>query len=567
VGTLEIASTGRLGGGSYSGNIANSGTFIYSGTNNQTLSGIISGSGVLAKNGTATLTLAGNNTYTGNTTINAGTLKLPPRANSVAVITLVRSPIMATLFTLAQIPRPSRGSISGSGLFTLNSSATLNLGSSGGTMALSGASNTILSSSNGTININSNLSTAAGSLLTLSLAGSNSGFIYLNGASGNIQGEVLVTGGTGSGSAIVVSNAINYPLLGATKITVASGNTLRYGYTVSVGAGTAFDLSGTGNSNRGALSFYNTGNFSINGTINLSGNSSIFTRSDALTLAGNITESGGARGLTFAPDAAGSTAPVFILSGNNSFSGGLTLNAITTANSSTTLRAGSSTAFGSGVLALNDLAIATATAIVDLNGQTITIGGFSGGLANANSFIQSNNGAATLTINQSANSTFSGVIRNGSGSVALTKNGTGTLTLAGNNTYTGATTISVGAINIQHANALGTTAAGTTVASGAALQLQGGISVWAEALTLSGNGVSSDGALRNILWQQHLRGSHHPQRRHPHQLRLWPAHSLRQHERSRSKPDCRRQRKHNDLRCRRHDRWQSRERWCWHANA
>jgi hypothetical protein len=39
-------------------------------------------------------------------------------------------------------------------------------------------------------------------------------------------------------------------------------------------------------------------------------------------------------------------------------------------------------------------------------------------------------------------------------------------------------------LNIQNATALGTTGGSTTVASGAALQLQGGISVGAEALTL-----------------------------------------------------------------------------------
>jgi autotransporter-associated beta strand protein len=85
-----------------------------------------------------------------------------------------------------------------------------------------------------------------------------------------------------------------------------------------------------------------------------------------------------------------------------------------------------------------------------------------------------------------------------SGSGGLTKVGSGTFTLSGANTHTGTTTISAGAINIQNALALGGTAGSSTVSSGAALQLQGGIAVGSEALSLSGSGVSNGGALRNI---------------------------------------------------------------------
>ena len=42
-GTLEVS--GLLGSGTYSGNISNSGTFEYSSSSDQTLSGVISGSG------------------------------------------------------------------------------------------------------------------------------------------------------------------------------------------------------------------------------------------------------------------------------------------------------------------------------------------------------------------------------------------------------------------------------------------------------------------------------------------------------------------------------------------
>ncbi|NDB17645.1 MAG: hypothetical protein EB018_12275, partial [Gammaproteobacteria bacterium] len=85
----------------------------------------------------------------------------------------------------------------------------------------------------------------------------------------------------------------------------------------------------------------------------------------------------------------------------------------------------------------------------------------------------------------------------GSGTT-LTKAGTGILTLSGGNSYTGATTISAGALTAANNTALGTTDAGTTVASGAALQLSGGITIGAEALTLNNDGISSGGSLRNI---------------------------------------------------------------------
>ena len=80
-GTLQIGASGRLGGGSYSGNIAINGltsAFLYNGTNNQTLSGIISGNGSFTKNNTGTLTISGANTYTSTTTVNNGTITRRP---------------------------------------------------------------------------------------------------------------------------------------------------------------------------------------------------------------------------------------------------------------------------------------------------------------------------------------------------------------------------------------------------------------------------------------------------------------------------------------------------------
>ena len=74
-GTLEIGGAGVLGGGNYSTAISNNAALVFNSSSNQTLGGTITGSGSLAQLGPSLLTLAAAN-YTGNTTVNAGTLAI-----------------------------------------------------------------------------------------------------------------------------------------------------------------------------------------------------------------------------------------------------------------------------------------------------------------------------------------------------------------------------------------------------------------------------------------------------------------------------------------------------------
>ncbi len=74
-GTLEVGGAGTLGAGTYGAAVSNAGTLAFSTSANQTLSGVISGAGSLAKSGSGTLTLGGANTFTGGTTLAAGTLR------------------------------------------------------------------------------------------------------------------------------------------------------------------------------------------------------------------------------------------------------------------------------------------------------------------------------------------------------------------------------------------------------------------------------------------------------------------------------------------------------------
>ena len=103
---------------------------------------------------------------------------------------------------------------------------------------------------------------------------------------------------------------------------------------------------------------------------------------------------------------------------------------------------------------------------------TITLGALSGG---ASSFLRGSDqdGGVTDTFvigGLNLDTTFAGTITNGTGATtphitAFTKSGSGSLTLSGASTYTGATTVSTGALLV--ANSLGTTP--VTVAGGALL--------------------------------------------------------------------------------------------------
>ena len=73
-GVLQLGNGGTTG--SLVGDIIDNGLLVINRTNTVTLPGVISGTGSLAQNGTGTTILTATNSYTGGTTINAGTLQL-----------------------------------------------------------------------------------------------------------------------------------------------------------------------------------------------------------------------------------------------------------------------------------------------------------------------------------------------------------------------------------------------------------------------------------------------------------------------------------------------------------
>jgi autotransporter-associated beta strand protein len=98
---------------------------------------------------------------------------------------------------------------------------------------------------------------------------------------------------------------------------------------------------------------------------------------------------------------------------------------------------------------------------------------------------------------QANNATWNGPVA-GTFATTLGKTGTGTLTLTGANSFNATLAVGQGVVNVQGNTALGNPSGGTTVSSGAELQLQGGVTIAAEPLTVSGSGTGGNGALRSV---------------------------------------------------------------------
>ena len=118
------------------------------------------------------------------------------------------------------------------------------------------------------------------------------------------------------------------------------------------------------------------------------------------------------------------------LSGANTYSG------ITEVNSGALVVGNAST----------NVSTISVNATLDLSGQNLSLGRLAGSGAVSNSV----GGALTLTVGAgNADSLFGGAIRDGAGTLALNKTGSGTLALSGLNTYSGATVVGGGTLKLQ----------------------------------------------------------------------------------------------------------------------
>ena len=326
----SISGGGGLTLASYTSTAASgSETLIFSGNGNTTVTGAITPSATqslsLTKSGTGTLTLSSNSTYTGSTTISAGTVAFNTNSalgtgavtlggalSALATATLSNNISVASAGTLrvgSGNTFTSSGVISGAGAVTKNSGGTLDL-SSANTNSFSGGmkinDGTVVVTAIGNAGANSALGTGA----TIQLgAGTSAGTLRWDGVADEITNKVIDFAATtnSTSGATLTANAVGRTLTFTSNTTVSgSGNktltlggsgNIAFAGVVSNGANATVSLtkSGAGTASLGAANTY-TGNTLVSaGTLLVNGStsaSSAVTVNAAATLGGSGTING-----------------------------------------------------------------------------------------------------------------------------------------------------------------------------------------------------------------------------------------------------------------------------------
>ena len=412
-----------------------------------TYAGILSGGGSLIKNGTGGLTLSGANTFTGATMISSGTLVL---SNSSAL-------------------QKSSVNLSSGSALVFDQSVSNHAFTFGG---LSGTTNLALTDNGGNavaLTVGPSNSTYAGVLSgggsfalsstgTLTFTGANTytGVTTLNGSSMIFSGPIgqwIFTGGT-IGLGVAETPGVSGPL--GASVANNPGSIILSGAYLQYSAVNQFDYSGR----------FSTAK---NQQYNVDTNGQNVTWATALTSAnGTLTKNG---------------AGMLTLTGANTYTGVTTLNS-GTINLGVTECTGTSNRSGP----LGESYANNPAGSIVLNGGWLQYSA-------VNNFDYSNrfSTAANQQYNVDTNGqnvTWATALTSWGGS--LTKNGTGMLTLSGSNTYTGATTINAGTLDLANQSAV---MSSTVIMNGGNLVFDSSVS--GHAFTIGGLAGSPNIALQD----------------------------------------------------------------------
>ena len=290
---------------------------------------------------------------------------------------------------------------------------------------------------------------------TLNTGGTLAPIFVASGKTFNFQGQNL---STAAGTGFIKNGAGNLISASGTAGCLPAGVTLNSGL-LAWGGVNGFG-NGTLTINGGVLSADgsprspNTGsivvnsNFQFGDAVNYAAGSGNLTFSSTVSLGASATR-------TITLGRASTYSLNGVISGTSSnlilaatAAGTLSLGAANTYGGSTTINGGTlSCGIAAALPSTTGVALAnTAGAILDINGFNQSIVSLSGGGTTGGNISL---GAGALTVNQSTNTTYAGVI---SGTGSLTKSGSGILTLSGVNSYTGLTKITAGTLQLGSAD-------------------------------------------------------------------------------------------------------------------
>ncbi|HEU64734.1 MAG TPA: hypothetical protein ENH96_05050 [Chlamydiae bacterium] len=468
-----------------------------------THSGVISGTGKFAKAGAATnLFLEGANTFSGTTTVTAGTLTLRDTGAIASSTELILNTGAFEIVTTGSSLSKTVGALSGSGNIDLNENIlTVNQGALKTYTGI--ISNSILGGSfvkegsfklnfgaagahtyTGTTTISGNeldLTTAGSSIVTsselilsggtFSITGGAKSIKILSGASGAIDLKTFVLS--------IDQTAVRSYLGTFTDAAITSGITKDGSSNLTLGGDSSAGYSGNTIINAGKLILNDAGDISNGATLTIT-SPGIFALETATPTTKGINQLSGTGNIELNTNSltitqgTGPTSYSGIISGTGGIekagANNLTFDNATTAHSYT---GGTTISNGSLILDTAASSIATSSSVALTAGSaSLTVTAAVGAKA-----IQTLSGSGSinlngndLTITQGSDQTLSGVI--GGASSAIIKAGSSKLTLSGTNTYTGATTISAGILELS--TGTGSISASSSVAistSGASLDI------------------------------------------------------------------------------------------------